>query len=129
LPSASRGVTADGPWALFLLLGCLGGADALGRYHGRGRSPVASNVGRVAGVLSVGRWSFPALTVQPPGLAIGPGIELPHRPVPATISEATENASGVVARSDVDAVPGHAGQGGGPVMRHDGGDGGVNPPG
>jgi hypothetical protein len=65
-----------------------------------------------------------ALTAQPPGLAIGPGTELPHRPVPVTILEATENASGVVARSDVDAVPGDAGQDSGPILRpwwrHDG---------
>jgi len=36
---------------------------------------------------------------------------------------------GVVARSEVDAVPDGAGQGGGPVMGHDGGHGGVDPPG
>jgi hypothetical protein len=37
--------------------------------------------------------------------------------------------SGVVARSDVDPVPGDAGQGGSPVMRHDGGYGGGDAPG
>jgi hypothetical protein len=39
------------------------------------------------------------------------------------------DAPGVVARSDVTAVPDGAGQGGGPVMGHDGGHGGVDPPG
>ena len=34
---------------------------------------------------------------------------------------------GVVARSDVDAVAGDAGQGGGPVVGHDSGHGGVDP--
>jgi hypothetical protein len=35
--------------------------------------------------------------------------------------------SGAVTRSDVDAVPGHAGQGGGSVMGHDGSYSGVDP--
>src|SRR5215216_1462553 len=40
-----------------------------------------------------------------------------------------EDASGVVAFSNVDAVPDGAGQGGGPIMGHDGGHRGVDPPG
>lgn len=41
------------------------------------------------------------VTDRPPGLAIGPGTVLPPiRPVPVMISEAREDASEVVARSD-----------------------------
>jgi hypothetical protein len=54
---------------------------------------------------------------EPPGPAYDPG------------AAQGEDASGVVAHSEVDAVPSDAGQGGGPVMRHDGGHRGVNPAG
>jgi hypothetical protein len=55
---------------------------------------------------------------------VGPGSPAQHGPGydPGTMG----TVPGVVARSDVDAVPGNAGQGGGPVMRHDGGHGGVD---
>jgi hypothetical protein len=66
-------------------------------------------------------------------LATGPSApETGLDGVPGPVRATTPGAGvlpGVVARSEVDAVPGRPGQGGGPVVGHDGGDGGVNPAG
>jgi magnesium transporter len=74
-------------WAVPTLLAGIYGmnVNAHGRYHGRGRSPVCSHHRE-------GR-SF-----NYPGWPSALGPSCPHRPVPVTISEATENASEVVAR-------------------------------
>src|SRR5215207_1148171 len=57
----------------------------------------------------------------------GPGSPAQHGPGydPGTMG----TVPGVVAHSDVDAVPDDPGQGGGPVMGHDSGHRGVDPPG
>ena len=96
------------------------GANALGRYHGRGRSPVSRHPGVVARRASVGRWPR-AVTGQPNRAGDRPWERAAaHSLVPA-MTPGRRRRPGVVARLDVDAIPGDAGQGGGPVMGHDGG--------
>jgi hypothetical protein len=86
------------------------------------------NGGSVVGVLPFGRWSG----VLPRALGVGDhrsGDRAGFAAGPVRATNPGQGDSGVVARSDVDPVPGDAGQGGSPVMRHDGGYGGVDAPG
>jgi hypothetical protein len=87
---------------------------------------LAGNAGSVAGVLR-----RPVVGVSPEHSlweAIGPETGLARAPGPVRdYDPGAEGCSGVVAHSDVDAVPGEAAQGGGPVVGHDGGHRGVNP--
>jgi hypothetical protein len=87
------------------------------------RSPVARNAGSVAGVLwYVGGRGRPTLrlprTAHRPRRPDGPHTGPVRAYDPGSVGP------GVVARSDVDAVPGHPGQGSGPMLRpwwrHDG---------
>jgi hypothetical protein len=50
---------------------------------------------------------------------------LPSKSMALATTPGAGDAPGVVARSDVDGVPGDAGQDGGPVVGHDGGHGGI----
>jgi hypothetical protein len=61
------------------------------------------------------------------GLAIGPETGLLGEAWSGLRPRGMGMSPGAVARSDVDAVSGHAGQGGGPVVGHDGGHRGVDP--
>src|SRR5512132_100883 len=101
----------------------------LPRAHGRGVCLPAPNNGHAVGIRL-----FPPATGGLDRSTNRVGYRPWERAAPTARSRPRprrrgEDGSGVVARLDVDAIPGDAGQGGGPVMSHDGGHGGVNPPG
>ena len=81
------------------------------------------NARRVAGVFSYAGGRV-RLARALAGGTIGPGDRVGRRARPGPgYDPGARGHPGVVARSDVDAVAGCSGEGGGPVMGHDGGDG------
>jgi hypothetical protein len=138
-------VTPEGRQALHLVLRATNGRgwEYPGPFLSKARTPSAVGPPRLGAFacwhvtsavsmafLGLGRWSGDPLPRAPPRAG-----HRPRRPGGTTTSAWSglrprgRGVPGVVARSDVDAVPNGAGQCGGPVMGHDGGHGGVDPPG